>query len=117
MVVSIERIYEQQQGSGLRILVDRLWPRGVTKEKANLHAWFRDVAPSTVLRKKFGHVPGNFREFSVEYRKELLVNPEFSKLLEICRMNDVILLYAASDPEKNNAAVLLEVIREEMGRD
>ncbi len=110
MRLLIQRIYSKEAMPGLRILVDRLWPRGISKEKANLYAWFREVAPSDELRREFSHIAEKFGTFRERYREELRNNPEFHRLLEICRANDVVLLYSASDTEHNNAVVLKEAL-------
>ena len=114
MTVRIQRTYSKEKQEGLRILVDRLWPRGVTKETANLHSWFRDVAPSNNLRTQFSHEAGKFELFRERYLKELSNNPEFQRLLEICKNNDVVLLFPATGTEHNYAVVLKEAIEKEM---
>jgi uncharacterized protein YeaO (DUF488 family) len=109
----IKRIYEPaSRGDGKRILVDRLWPRGMSKERAAVDEWIREIAPSTELRKWFGHDPSKWTEFKKKYRKELLKNRDLLRLKEEARKRTVTLLYAAKDPEHNNAAVLKEVMDE-----
>lgn len=115
MPAHVARIYDTREGQGMRILVDRLWPRGISRERAGLFAWFRDIAPSHGLRKKYAHMPGRFRDFRQEYLGELAQNPLFTELVDICRNNDVVLLYAARDRDENNAVVLLEAIMKELG--
>ena len=111
-ILRIKRIYENAEKSdGIRILVDRLWPRGVSKEPAHLDYWWKDIAPSTDLREWFGHKAENFKEFSIKYRQELKSQKE--KLLEIKEMlkhHNVTLIYAAKDPKINHAIVLKSVI-------
>jgi len=109
--VSIKRIYEPASASdGRRILVDRLWPRGVSKAKAHLDAWMRDVAPSTELRKWFGHRPERWTEFRLRYIAELKENPELRKLRDMAAAEPVTLLYGARDSAHNDAVVLAEYL-------
>src|SRR5674476_1559189 len=83
MKIRIKRVYEQSdQHDGRRILVDRLWPRGLTKEKASVDLWLKDIAPSTELRKWFGHDPGRWAEFKERYLAELKGNSEQIQLLK-----------------------------------
>jgi uncharacterized protein YeaO (DUF488 family) len=112
MTFQIKRIYESAQPSdGTRILVDRLWPRGVKKTDAHLDAWMKDVAPSPALRLWFGHKPERFAEFRVRYEKEMAGNAAVDELRKIGRGKLVTLLYAARDPEVNHAAVLRSILR------
>ncbi len=110
--LKIKRIYEEpQKEDGIRILVDRLWPRGVSKKEAELDFWLKDVAPDSDLRKWFNHEPEKFKEFSKLYTKEL--EAETDKLEEIKAMlkhKNVTLLYGAKDPEINHAVVLKKFI-------
>ena len=108
----IKRIYEEPAGGdGFRVLVDRLWPRGVSKEKAALDLWLKEVAPSPELRVWFGHEPDRFAEFSVRYKDELGRNPAVQKLRDSIEENgDVTLLYAARDATINHAAVLRDYL-------
>ena len=112
MATQIKRIYEAAtKGDGYRVLVDRLWPRGVSKEKAALDMWLKDVAPSPELREWFGHKPERFAEFSARYETELQSNPAVAELRQIIKDNkNVTLLYAAHDPAINHAAVLLNYL-------
>lgn len=113
MGISMKRAYEPPSRSdGLRVLVDRLWPRGVTKAEADIDLWLKHVAPSTELRKWFGHDPGKWPEFQKRYRAELKGNPALSELRQLCRQGHVTLVYAARD-ELHNAAV---VLRQVLGR-
>jgi uncharacterized protein YeaO (DUF488 family) len=111
--VRIKRIYEPRtRADGFRVLVDRLWPRGFTKERAALDAWARELAPSTTLRKWFGHDPERLSEFRERYRAELAEHAvELSALRRRATQQRVTLLYAARDEHCNHAAVLEEVIR------
>lgn len=113
--IILHRIYDKSiTPEGIRILIDRLWPRGLKKEDANIDYWFKEVAPSSELRKWFGHKPERFEEFRLKYFQELRNDEEkCQKVDEICQMldeNNVILLYGAKDIEKNHAVVLKEEI-------
>lgn len=112
MRVVIKRIYEEASKSdGYRVLVDRLWPRGVSKDSAQLDEWLKEVAPSPGLRTWFGHKPERFEEFSARYFDELQDNPAVSQLESIIKNHhQVTLLYAARDPDINHAAVLREYL-------
>ena len=109
----IKRIYEEPAGTdGYRVLVDRLWPRGISKEAARLDEWCKDVAPSTEARRDFGHDPSRFEEFRDRYRAELKTSGVAEALVE--RLADqpvVTLLYAAHDSRFNHAVVLQEVLQ------
>ncbi len=112
MPFKIKRVYEPPQRSdGLRILVDRLWPRGLKKSQARIDDWMKEVAPSPQLRTWFGHRPERFAEFSARYKKELAGNPKLAELRKRGRDTTVSLLYAARDLKFNQAAVLLSVLR------
>jgi len=104
----IKRVYEHPEpDDGQRVLVDRLWPRGLSREKAALDLWLKDIAPSPELRKWFGHEPARFKEFEERYRAELKANPEpVNRLCDLARHHDVTLLYGAHDPKINQAVVL-----------
>jgi len=104
-MISISRVYGTIP-PGYRILVDRLWPRGIKKDSIDL--WLKEVAPSEDLRKWFDHIPERFDEFKRRYFEELDNNPATEELIGICNRQDVVLLYAAKDKERNNAAVLKE---------
>ncbi len=110
MEVKIKRAYEKPVSEdGKRILVDRLWPRGLTKEKANIDLWLKEIAPTTELRKWFGHDPGKWEEFKKRYRKELTKNDEQVSLLnEQHKKGVVTLVYGAKDEAHNEALVLQE---------
>jgi|ERR1700722_16033731 uncharacterized protein YeaO (DUF488 family) len=111
MTFQIKRIYETAQPSdGTRILVDRLWPRGVKKTDAHLDAWMKGVAPSTPLRTWFGHIPERFHEFRRRYVAELKGNLGVAELRQLGRGKKVTLLYAAHDPKINHALVLKSVL-------
>lgn len=113
-MLKIKRAYEKRESSdGKRILVDRLWPRGVSKTEAAIDEWVKDLAPSDSLRKWFGHNPDKWVEFRERYIKKLS-SPESKKLLEdiasAASRSDVTLVYAARDTEHSNARVLEELI-------
>ncbi|WP_340123665.1 DUF488 domain-containing protein [Methylobacter svalbardensis] len=106
----IKRVYEQpDKHDGRRILVDRLWPRGLTKEKASIDLWLKDIAPSTELRKWFGHNPDRWEEFKERYLAELKGNSEqIQRLKQELDKGIVTLVYAAKDEEHNQAVVIQE---------
>ena len=110
--IKIKRIYEDaDSGDGYRILIDRLWPRGVSKEKAKLNEWNKELAPSTELRKWFDHTPERFEEFKKRYLEELKSQEkELTRLHTRTKMKDVTLLYAAKAEDINNAVVLRELL-------
>jgi len=112
MQVRIKRVYElPDKEDGIRILVDRLWPRGLSKEKASVDLWLKDVAPSTELRKWFGHDPDKWSEFQTRYRAELKSNKEQLMLLkQEAAKGTVTLVYGARDEKHNEAVVLQELL-------
>ncbi len=112
MRLHIKRIYEPAtEGDGKRILVDRLWPRGVNKNDAHVDFWLKDIAPSTDLRRWFGHDPNKWDEFRQRYRDELKNNAmAVDTLNELIGKSVATLLYGAKDSEHNNAVVLMDFI-------
>lgn len=111
MNVKLKRAYESPTAiDGDRILVDRLWPRGLSKEKAKIDLWLKDVAPSTELRKWFGHDPEKWQEFKKRYRAELKNNPALSELQTLSRQTDITLVYASKDQLHNEAVVLKQIL-------
>lgn len=106
--IDIKRIYEPAARSdGQRILIDRIWPRGVSKEAAALDLWCKEIAPSAALRKWFGHEPARFQDFSDRYRRELDDNPEAVQVLcGLSAKSHITLLYGAHDKACNHAVVL-----------
>ena len=110
--VNVKRVYEpRSRGDGQRVLVDRVWPRGVSKEKLSDAIWLKEVAPSTQLRKWFGHRPERWTEFRKRYAAELDRNPEaIAKLRALSARRPVTLLYAARDEEHNQAVALAEYL-------
>ncbi len=110
--VRIKRVYDAPDPTdGYRVLIDRLWPRGVSRERAHIDEWARDLAPSGDLRKWFGHDPERFQKFRECYRRELGEHAgEIDGLRERARHGPVTLVYAARDEQHNDAVVLAEVI-------
>jgi uncharacterized protein YeaO (DUF488 family) len=115
--VAIKRVYDQPEpGDGTRILVDRLWPRGLSKERAKVDAWLKEVAPSNDLRKWFGHDPEKFAEFRRRYEAELASESgqeALARLRDLSRQGPVTLVFAAHDSEHNDAVVLRDVLARE----
>jgi uncharacterized protein YeaO (DUF488 family) len=112
MTLQLKRIYEPaSDDDGARILVDRLWPRGVSKQKAALADWMKDVAPSAELREWFGNEPARWDEFRKRYRAELKGNPGIETLRTLARKGRVTLVYGARDEAHNQAVVLAEAVR------
>jgi len=111
-ILKIKRIYDKpSKADGIRIFVDRLWARGVTKERAHLDYWFKDIAPSSELRKWFNHEPEKFKEFKKCYKEELACIPEnINEILELLKKNNVTLIYAAKSETINHAVVLMDYI-------
>lgn len=108
MKIELKRAYEDAEKSdGIRILVDRLWPRGLTKEKAKIDLWLKEIAPSTELRKWFGHEPEKWRRFRGRYQTELKHHPdEVEKIQAKAKTGTVTLIYGARDQKHNEAVVL-----------
>lgn len=118
--IAIARVYGPQAAPGAargaRLLVDRVWPRGIRKAELKPDAWIREVAPSSDLRKWFGHDPARWDGFRDRYRQELRDNPDaVGRCLEWCRKGPVTLLYGARDEEHNQAVVLAGYLRERLG--
>ena len=117
--ICIRRVYEEPSADdGLRVLVDRLWPRGKSKQNAHIDVWLKDIAPSKNLRTWFGHIPERFDEFASRYRRELDANTDtVNRLRELIADHPrVTLLYGAKDSEHNNAVVLREYLLGERDR-
>jgi uncharacterized protein YeaO (DUF488 family) len=112
MNIRIKRVYEEPDGGdGKRILVDRLWPRGLTKEKAKVDLWLKDVAPSTELRKWFSHDAAKWEEFETRYNEELKKNKEqLSLLKQEAAKGTITLVYGARDEQHNEAVVLQRLL-------
>ncbi len=117
--VELRRIYDDTPGSGYRVLVDRLWPRGVTKEDAHLDEWCKAVAPSTELRRWYGHAPERFDEFARRYREELHQPPAseaVAHLREIARKRSIVVLTATREVDRSAARVLRDRLVESTHR-
>ena len=112
MDIRIKRIYEEPaMDDGYRVLVDRVWPRGVSKVDAHLDEWLKDIGPSTELRKWFGHEPPKYAEFKKRYAKELKEHAdEVERIRTLAGKQRLCLLYGAKDEEHNQAVVLREVL-------
>jgi uncharacterized protein YeaO (DUF488 family) len=112
--VQVKRVYEPaERGDGYRVLIDRVWPRGVSKERAQLDEWARELAPSAELRRWFGHEPARFAQFRRRYRRELEDQRErVEELRRRAQEEPVTILYGARDREHNDAVVLSELVRE-----
>ena len=109
---AIKRVYDDAaDDDGCRVLVDRLWPRGVSKERAQLELWLKEVAPSPSLRKEFAHMHERFAAFRAAYEAELEGNPAVGTLLDLAAEHGkVTLVFGAKDPEANHARVLMEFL-------
>lgn len=114
--VHIRRAYEEPGArDGLRVLIDRIWPRGLKKEDAAIDRWMKELSPSTELRKWYGHAPERFDEFRRRYRDELAENQAaLDELVALCRKGPVTLVFAARDVERSNAAVLKALLEERL---
>lgn len=112
--VALKRVYEPSEpGDGTRVLVERLWPRGLSKERAHVDLWLKDIAPSKELREWYGHDPERFAEFRRRYEAELAEDPAHSALDELrglAAREHVTLVFATHDPALSNAAVLRDVL-------
>lgn len=117
-MICIKRVYEPAEPKdGTRILVDRLWPRGIGKKAVRLDSWYKDVAPSSELRKWFNHDPATWDEFRRRYFAELDNNPAaWTSLAELVRSGDVMLLYSAKDEGHNNAEGLRDYLERRVQR-
>lgn len=113
-MVGLKRAYDRPSpGDGMRVLVDRLWPRGLSKEQLAVDFWLKDVAPSDALRLWYGHDSSRWASFSAKYRAELARRTDLLRLLdELRRRGRVTLLYGARDAARNNAVVLRDVLEE-----
>jgi uncharacterized protein YeaO (DUF488 family) len=113
-MIKLKRVYEKSsKGDGIRILVERLWPRGITKERASVDLWLKDVAPNTELRKWFGHDPAKWEQFCERYAAELEQKKDAINLLkQKSKEGTITLVYAARD-EKHNSAVALKELLEQ----
>lgn len=116
MKIAIKRVYDEpSEDDGIRLLVDRLWPRGITKARLRMDAWLKDIAPSTELRKSFGHDPSRFKEFEKAYFKELdAYKADWMPQIEKYHGKKITLLYAAKDPLINHAQCLRNYLQKTM---
>ncbi|NWF54667.1 MAG: DUF488 family protein [Syntrophaceae bacterium] len=115
-MIKIKRIYESPgEKDGFRILVDRLWPRGLSKDTAKVHLWLRDISPSNELRKWYGHDPEKWTEFKKKYFQEIKERKEeFDLLLEKAGRGNVTLLFSSQEKKLNNAAALKEIVERKL---
>lgn len=110
--LSLKRAYlPPDDGDGVRVLVDRLWPRGLEKHRAAIDEWIEDAAPSPKLRKWFGHDPARWEEFRRRYREELAHNTAVDQIRALAAEHPVTLIYAARDEQHNHALVLRDFLR------
>jgi uncharacterized protein YeaO (DUF488 family) len=111
-MIRLKRAYEPaSKGDGLRVLVERLWPRGVSKQKAKIDLWLKDLAPSTELRQWYGHDPARWPQFRKRYQAELKAQGDLLALLKyVTEEKTVTFVYAASDEERNSAVALKELL-------
>jgi len=111
-MIKLKRVYEPaSKEDGFRVLVDRLWPRGVSKGEAKLDLWLKEVGPTTELRKWFGHDPAKWKEFSARYQNELETNPAFEQLQQfVAEHPSVTLVYGAADTKHTYALVLKNLL-------
>lgn len=116
-MICIRRAYDgPARGDGTRVLVDRIWPRGLSKAELEIDAWNRDVAPTAELRRWFGHDPGRWETFRRRYTEELDRNPDaVEPLLDAAERGNLTLVYGARDEHHNNARVLKEYLEEKLG--
>jgi uncharacterized protein YeaO (DUF488 family) len=112
-MVTLKRAYDPVAATdGKRLLVERLWPRGLSKDRLKLDGWIREVAPTTELRKWFGHDPTKWRQFRIRYFRELDSQPEsWRSIVSLARRGTVTLVYSSHDEEHNNAVALREYLQ------
>lgn len=113
-MIQMKRVYEEySKEDGFRVLVDRLWPRGLTKERAHVDLWLKEIAPSQALRKWFGHEIEKWQQFLKRYREELTKNPgPLAELTKLQREHKMLtLLYGAKNEERNQAVALLGILK------
>lgn len=115
--IRIQRVYDRQPGPGRRVLIDRVWPRGIRKDQLGTDLWFREIGPSDDLRRWFGHRPERWEEFRRRYRAELERGEPrelLERLLALARQGPLTLLYGARDTERNQAVVVRELLEERL---
>ncbi|HEX5429509.1 MAG TPA: DUF488 domain-containing protein [Patescibacteria group bacterium] len=112
-MIKLKRVYEPvKKSDGFRVLVDRLWPRGVSKQKAKVDVWMKEIGPTDKLRKWFGHDPKRWNGFRTKYKAELKKNPELKNLKALAKKHkNLTLVYGAKDEEHNQAVVLKEFLK------
>lgn len=121
-MIKLKRVYSaREKGDGFRILVDRIWPRGISKEKAQIDLWLKEIAPSTELRKFFGHLPERFSVFEEKYLEELMTDQEkqlaVKQLAELCQNYPIVtLVYGAKNEQQNQAVVLKALMERKLNR-
>ncbi len=112
--IALKRVYDEPaEDDGKRVLVDRLWPRGLSKQRARVDLWLKEVAPSSELRKWFGHEPEKFAEFRRRYEAELdaeVAQTKLAELRDMAKREHITLVFAAHDAEHNNAVVLRDLL-------
>jgi uncharacterized protein YeaO (DUF488 family) len=114
--IKVKRIYESPEpDDGLRILVERLWPRGVRKDKASIDLWMKEIAPSHELRRWFSHDPAKWKEFKRRYWEEIKYKKEFEELVKLARERNITLLFSTKSLKYNNAVALKQFIEERLG--
>lgn len=114
--IKVKRVYDPPEArDGMRILVDRFWPRGLSKEKARIDLWFREIAPGPELCRWYAHDPERWSEFLQRYWAELDENPAVTKALELARNGTITLLFAAAERQKNNAVALKLYLERKLG--
>lgn len=121
-MIKLKRVYSaREKGDGFRILVDRIWPRGISKEKVQIDLWLKEIAPSTELRKFFGHLPERFPVFEEKYLEELMTDQEkqlaVKQLAELCQNYPIVtLVYGAKNEQQNQAVVLKALMERKLNR-
>jgi len=114
MKIKIKRVHDPVEDDGVRVLVDRLWPRGMSKERVRADLWLKDAAPSTALRQWFGHAPARWEEFKRRYFSELDARPDVvARLLELGNHDTLTLLFSARDRDRNQAVALKEYLEKQ----
>ena len=115
IMINLARVYDKNKaGSGIRILVDKLWPRGLSKADLKVDNWVKEIAPSDELRKWFGHDPAKWDEFKLRYFAELDRNPSTANFVELCKGKEVTFLYSSKEDRFNNAVALKDYVEKKM---
>jgi uncharacterized protein YeaO (DUF488 family) len=114
-MINLARVYDKNHArTGIRILVDKLWPRGLSKADLKLDNWAKEIAPSDDLRKWFGHEPAKWEEFKLRYFAELDHNPNTAGFVELCKGKEVTFLYSSKEDRFNNAVALREYVQKKI---